>query len=169
MLAAVAYFTGETLERLLTVDDIPELAAIRHIIPAGQYTTARLARQRTRHDSAAPCPLGLPDAHIPAPPDDPATPPRQPLHPLDQAALVVSPHPRADISLPSLKPTPWVRPRRLEDELAARTVVLPCAKADLQRRHEISLAPLVYLRKQPYPPRDVADDDVLQKFDCGVV
>ncbi|KAI0823434.1 Gti1/Pac2 family-domain-containing protein [Trametes gibbosa] len=168
----VAYFTGETLERLSTVDDIPELAAIRPMIPSGKYNAARLARQRTRPEASDPCPLAIPpDGKAAGPPPEagPSALPRQPLHTLARGNLVVAPHPRSDICLPSLKPTPWGRPRTLEEELAARKVVLPCARADLRRRHEISLAPLVYLRKQPYPPRDVADDDVLQKFDCGVV
>ncbi len=175
---AVAYFTGETLERLLTIDDIPELAAIRSLIPPGKYTTARMARQRTRLDTVAGPPLFGPDSK----PGGPSTlslslshseqthaHARVPLYKIDQDNLPL-PHPRADVRLPALKPPPWSPPRWLEDELATRQPDLNGAQSQrLRRNHAIDLAPLIYLRKRPYPPRDVADDDILQKFDCGIV
>ncbi|RDX54921.1 hypothetical protein OH76DRAFT_849617 [Lentinus brumalis] len=174
----VAYFTGETLERLLTIDDIPELAAIRSLIPPGKYTTARMARQRTRLDTVAGPPLFGPDSKPGGPStlslslshsDQAHAHARVPLYKIDQDNLPL-PHPRADVRLPALKPPPWSPPRWLEDELATRQPDLNGAQSQrLRRNHAIDLAPLIYLRKRPYPPRDVADDDILQKFDCGIV
>ncbi|KAH9892709.1 Gti1/Pac2 family-domain-containing protein [Cubamyces lactineus] len=181
----VAYFTGEPRERLLTVDDIPELAAIRHIIPPGKYTTARLARQRSsRQDTVGPNSLGFPDAAIttnssstnsatttrPGPNGSAA---RHPLYTIDiDQGNLPSPHaPSSDVRLPALKPPPWSPPRWPEDELATRQPDLHGAQSVSLRRNgpSIDLAPLIYLRKRPYPPRDTADDDILQKFDCGIV
>ncbi|RPD78636.1 hypothetical protein L226DRAFT_543897 [Lentinus tigrinus ALCF2SS1-7] len=169
----VAYFTGETLERLHTVDDIPELAAIRNMIPPGKYTTARMARQRARPDTAGPpvfgedVKLGAGPPALPLPGPYPHA--RLPLYKIDQDNLP-PPHPRADVQLPALKPPPWSPPRWLEDELATRQPDLNGAQSQrLRRNPTIDLAPLIYLRKRPYPPRDVADDDILQKFDCGIV
>ena len=174
----VAYFTGETLERLLTIDDIPELAAIRNLIPPGKYTTARMARQRVRADTAGPALFG-PDVKPDAGPSSfslspphplPHAPTRLPLYKIDQDMNLPPPHPRADVHLPALKPPPWSPPRWLEDELATRQPDLNAAQSQrLRRNPTIDLAPLIYLRKRPYPPRDVADDDILQKFDCGIV
>ena len=159
----VAYFTGETLERLLTIDDIPDLAALRDIIPPGKYTTARMARQRTRGETAGP-PLFGQDVK-----PGQASHARVPLYTIDQLDFP-SPHPPVNVRLPALKPEPWLPPRWLEDELRTRQPDLNCAQSQsLRRNHAIDLAPLIYLRKRPYPPRDVADDDVLQKFDCGIV
>ncbi|KAL7281510.1 hypothetical protein ACG7TL_004825 [Trametes sanguinea] len=176
----VAYFTGETLERLHTVDDIPELAAIRPTIPPGKYTTARLARQRSTRqaDSTGSPPFVLPEAKSGPPPSSSLSAPfaaRHPLHSIGQGqgnlpSPSPSPQARPDLRLPALKPPPWCRPPWLEDELAARQPDLHGAQhANLRRNHTIDLAPLIYLRKRPYPPRDVADDDILQKFDCGIV
>ena len=76
----------------------------------------------------------------------------------------------SDVSLPAVKPPPWSPPRWPDEELRTRQPDLSCAQSQNVRRHpRIDLAPLIYLRKRPYPPRDVADDDVLQKFDCGIV
>ncbi|KAI0368289.1 hypothetical protein BV20DRAFT_1037142 [Pilatotrama ljubarskyi] len=162
----VAYFTGETLERLLTVDDIPELAAVRQLIPPGKYTTARVARQRARPDTNRSASVSLHEMISGS-----STLARQPLYAIDQTNLNLnSARPPSDIRLPVLKPPPWTPPRWLEDELATRQPDLNAAQSkNLRRKHTIDLAPLVYLRKRPYPPRDVADDDVLQKFDCGIV
>ncbi|KAI8993968.1 hypothetical protein BD414DRAFT_268926 [Trametes punicea] len=162
----VAYFTGETLEALHTVDDIPELSAIRHIIPPGKYATARLARQRSSRngDSSGTPPFGLPDIKSGAS----ATPSRHPLHSIGQGNVPTA-HAPSDVRLPALKPPPWSPPRWLEEELATRQPDLNGAQsANLRRNPTIDLAPLIYLRKRPYPPRDVADDDILQKFDCGI-
>ncbi|KAI0694990.1 Gti1/Pac2 family-domain-containing protein [Cerioporus squamosus] len=171
----VAYFTGETLERLLTIDDIPELAAVRNMIPPGKYTTARMARQRPRPDAGlplfgqevkpgAPSMLSLSHSH-----QTHHAHARLPLYQIDQDNLP-PPHPRADVRLPALKPPRWSPPRWLEDELATRQPDLNGAQSQrLRRNPTIDLAPLIYLRKRPYPPRDVADDDILQKFDCGIV
>ncbi|KAI0633581.1 Gti1/Pac2 family-domain-containing protein [Trametes polyzona] len=182
----VAYFTGETLERLLTIDDVPELAAVRPLVPPGKYTTARLARQRTRHESTAPPSLGLPimPQHAapigvaPAPdamaPLDPTALARQPLYTIDQGnagnALLPLPHPPSDVRLPTVKPPPWSAPHWVEEELAARQPDFVCAQLKLKhlrRRQTIDLAPLIYLRARPYPPRDETDDDIIQKFDSG--
>ncbi|KAI0759844.1 Gti1/Pac2 family-domain-containing protein [Trametes elegans] len=164
---AVAYFTGETLERLLTVDDFPELAAIRLMIPSGKYTTARQARQRARPEHTP----GVPASFVVVNDDKagPSTLARQPLYTIDQSNLP-SPRQAADVRLPALKPPPWSPPRWFEDELATRQPELVRARrASPRREPAIDLAPLIYLRKRPYPPRDVADDDILQKFDCGIV
>ncbi|KAJ8473399.1 hypothetical protein ONZ51_g7882 [Trametes cubensis] len=177
---AVAYFTGEPRERLLTVDDIPELAAVRHIIPPGKYTTARLARQRSsRQDTVGPTALGLPDAistnsSSTNPPTAARSGPaaRHPLYSIDiDQGNLPSPHAPSDVRLPALKPPPWSPPRWPEDELATRQPDLHGAQSVSLRRNgpSIDLAPLIYLRKRPYPPRDTADDDILQKFDCGIV
>ncbi|KAI0743985.1 Gti1/Pac2 family-domain-containing protein [Daedaleopsis nitida] len=162
----VAYFTGETLDSLLTVDDVPELAAIRNRIPSGKYTTARMARQRARPDTAGP-PLFGQDVK---PGTSSSSNPLTRLYTIDQAEFP-SPRTAANLHLPALKPPPWSPPRWLEDELATRQPDLNCAQSLSVRRTPttIDLAPLIYLRKRPYPPRDVADDDVLQKFDCGIV
>ena len=77
----------------------------------------------------------------------------------------------SDVSLPAVKPPPWSPPSWPEDELRTRQPDLRAAQTQSVRRNvpAIDLAPLIYLRRRPYPPRDVADDDVLQKFDCGIV
>ncbi len=167
-LNAVAYFTGETLERLLTVDDVPELAAVRPLVPPGKYTTARLARQRTRHESATPAlNFGVQEPRAPA---LPSLLDRQPLYTITQQGNLVAPHPPSDIRLPVLKPTPWGKPSWFEEEFAARQPELHRAlNKHLRRNPHINLAPLIYMRKTPYPPRDVADDDILQRFDCEIL
>ena len=185
----VAYFTGETLESLLTVDDVPELTALRGLIPPGKYTTARIARHRVRPEGSGPPlfadqkPPSVPAAHLVS------TAPRLPLYTIDpqndsfpssspstSASAVAAelayppPHPPTDVRLPALKPPPWSEPPRPEDEFRTRQPDLNCAQSQsLRRNHTIDLAPLIYLRKRPYPPRNVADDDVLQRFDCGIV
>ncbi|KAI0645850.1 Gti1/Pac2 family-domain-containing protein [Trametes meyenii] len=157
----VAYFTGQTLEGLLTIDDFPELAAVRHMIPAGRYTTARLARQRTRTEPGSS--LGVLEGKA-----GPSALARQPLYTIDGHNLPSPPH--AELHLPALKPEPWEPPRQPADELATRQPELRCAQPrHLRRKHTIDLAPLIYIRKRPYPPRDVADDDILQRFDCGAL
>ncbi len=175
----VAYFTGETLERLLTIDDIPELAAIRHLVPAGKYTTARMARQRARPESSGVPLFGQDIKPLPHPGSSSSlaaasSHPRMSLYTFDQGDMPSSsplstPSPQSDVHLPTLKPPPWSPPRCFEDELATRQPDLNGAQGQRVRRHAISLAPLIYLRKQPYPPRDVMDDDILQQFDCGIV
>ncbi|KAL1945933.1 hypothetical protein VTO73DRAFT_1935 [Trametes versicolor] len=172
----VAYFTGETHERLLTVDDVLELAAVRPLVPPGKYTTARLARQRTRHESAAPSlnlNFGVQEPREPRAAAAAALPSlldRQPLYTISQQGNLVAPHPPSDIRLPVLKPTPWGKPSWFEGEFAARQPELHRAlNKHLRRNPHINLAPLIYMRKTPYPPRDVADDDILQKFDCEIL
>lgn len=165
----VAYFTGETLERLLTVDDIPELAAVRDIIPPGKYTTARMARQRTRPEAPDTPLFGEDIKSGPSSQQHLHPHARMPLYPIDQRDYPPR-HPPADVHLPALKPPPWSPPRWLEDEIATRQPDLNGAQSqNLRRNHAIDLAPLIYLRKRPYPPRDVTDDDILQRFDCGVL
>lgn len=177
----VAYFTGETLERLLTIDDIPDLAAIRHLVPSGKYTTARMARQRARPESSGmplfggdikPLSLSGSSSVLSS---LATTSSRMSLYTFDQGDMPSSsplstPSPQSDVHLPTLKPPPWSPPRWFEDELATRQPDLNRGQGQrVGRRHAINLAPLIYLRKQPYPPRDVMDDDILQKFDCGIV
>jgi hypothetical protein len=43
----VAYFTEETVHRLRSIDDIPELASLS--VPAGRYISARSAKGRAEH------------------------------------------------------------------------------------------------------------------------
>ncbi|KAM5533203.1 hypothetical protein V8D89_013159 [Ganoderma adspersum] len=179
----VAYFTGETLERLLTIDDIPDLAAIRHLVPSGKYTTARMARQRARPESSGMPLFGQDIKPLALPGSSSAlsslattsSHSRMSLYTFDQGDIASSsplstPSPQSDVHLPTLKPPPWSPPRWFEDELATRQPDLNRGQGQrVGRRHAINLAPLIYLRKQPYPPRDVMDDDILQKFDCGIV
>ncbi|TBU64402.1 Gti1/Pac2 family-domain-containing protein [Dichomitus squalens] len=180
----VAYFTGETLERLLTVDEIPELSAIRHLVPPGKYTTARMARQRARPESSGPplfgqefkpIPLSSSSSSLSSLASPTSSRSRIPLYTIDRGDMLSPPSStpspqQTDLHLPALKPPPWSPPRWFEDELATRQPDLNCAQSQrLRRNHTIDLAPLIYLRKHPYPPRDVADDDILQKFDCEIV
>ena len=187
--SAVAYFTGETLDSLLTVDDFPELAALRDTIPPGKYTTARIARHRARPEGSGPPLFGPQDTKVPpslTASGLAATTPtaRLPLYTIDQQCDLAARHPHlaatgalhphspsdAPVHLPALKPPPWSPPRWPDEELRTRQPDLSCAQSQNVRRHpRIDLAPLIYLRKRPWPPRDVADDDVLQRFDCGVV
>ncbi|KAI0666010.1 Gti1/Pac2 family-domain-containing protein [Trametes maxima] len=147
----VAYFTGQTLESLLTIDDFPELAARTRTEPASLNLGLSLEPK-----------AGLSSASLLA---------RQPLYTIDGQNLPSPPRPPpAELHLPALKPEPWEPPRPPADELATRQPDLHCAQSrNLRRKHTIDLAPLIYIRKRPYPPRDVADDDILQRFDCGAI
>ncbi|KAH9929587.1 Gti1/Pac2 family-domain-containing protein [Epithele typhae] len=184
----VAYFTGETLERLCTIDDFPELAALRDTIPSGMYTAARMARQRARPDAASGPPLfGGRDVRTPSSLDSTSSFLPRSLYTLDSppdggppVSQLFTLRPPASampqgsagpgIHLPALKPPPWSPPRWPEEELRTRQPDLNCAQsAAMRKNHAIDLAPLIYLRKRPWPPRDMADDDVLQLFDCEVI
>ena len=163
------------------MDDIPELAAIRHLIPPGKYTTARMARHRARPDSSGPPFFGQELKPIPTFSSPPSlsslasnSRARAPLYTIDASDIPSppssTPSPQAELHLPTLKPPPWNPPRWFEDELATRQPDLSRVQGQrLRKNRAIDLAPLIYLRKRPYPPRDVADDDILQKFDCGFV
>lgn len=47
----VAYFTEDTVHRLRSIDDIPELASLS--VPAGRYISARSAKGRAEHSFAS--------------------------------------------------------------------------------------------------------------------
>ncbi|EMD33705.1 hypothetical protein CERSUDRAFT_117781 [Gelatoporia subvermispora B] len=156
----VAYYTEQTLDQLLTIDDFPELAALRHHIPEGLFTTARLTRCRTRAEH------GVDDGYTRS-----GGPPMLTLSSPDSSPspTAITPPSSAHV-LPRLKPEPWPLPSQTSSDTdiannnqaqqtTSRRVRVPAQK----------LAPLVYLRSIPFPPRHPLDKDALRSFDGGVV
>ncbi|KAI0948991.1 hypothetical protein AcW1_008712 [Taiwanofungus camphoratus] len=163
----VAYFTRETLGALLTIDHIPGLAALRDDIREGQYLTARTSKARTRNEHAgeeqdsgsaefSQRPRYSPSPSPPAPRGDGT--PHTPGCP--------------ETAVPDFTSAPFAGPvggtdaaesaARLPDPHQAQSLALR------ERTASQDLAPLVYLRMHPYPPRHPIDSVALRSLDCSM-
>jgi len=181
----VAYYTPETRDSLLTVDDIPELAALRYHIPQGAYQPARLARGRGRPEPEGDVQVQhvspqhpQPRLHTELPTYAPSAPfafqPSPLLVParFDHLHEESSPDPP---SSPELQTPPSSPPQARPDarsiiENAVATVDI----AQAQRRTLMGpdgsskdIAPLLYTRYRPYKPRHPLDVDAIRAFDVN--
>lgn len=156
----MAYYTEQTLEHLYTIDDFPELAALRQHIPEGLFTTARLTKSRLRPDHATDegyARAGEPPALMLSSPDSSPSP----------TGTVSTP--ASATVLPPLKPPPWPLPSQTSPTAIAPDRDHAQQTAPRRARAPESLAPLVYLRAIPFPPRHPLDKDALRSFDGGFV
>ncbi|KAF9050093.1 Gti1/Pac2 family-domain-containing protein [Panaeolus papilionaceus] len=133
----IAYFTEETVERLRSIDDVPQLASLT--VPHGRYKSARSAK-------------GRPD-HIFNPDSDGSAFSR--LEYVPYAPRPPQPSPPAS----SPQPDPWSGKRSRESSIPLRPGPASNASSDDFPRE--SLVPLSYLQDHPPPRRDPTDEKVL--------
>ncbi|OCH91690.1 hypothetical protein OBBRIDRAFT_728275 [Obba rivulosa] len=156
----VAYYTEQTLEQLLTVDDIAELAALRLHIPEGLFTTARLTKSRTCAEHAPSdrfARVGGPPMLTLSSPDSSPSP-----------TATVSTPPSSATTLPPLKPEPWPLPYQTSPSAAGSDCDRAPQVASYRAHAPERLAPLVYLKSTPFPPRHPFDKDALRSLDGGI-
>lgn len=178
----VAYFTQANVDSLHTVDDVPQLAEIRDLIPPGKYITARSAnkpRNGTRvddHDNGDEVnPSG--DANVSSPSTSKHMGDDSPSDggASDTADATVTVAGPTRVTLPALKPPPWRDPDWVLENLGPGPRLPDRHGAQAQPRahprytHERAMPPLIYMMTSPYPPRHPADNDLLKMFDIGMV
>ena len=135
--AAVAYFTEDTVNRLRTVDDIPQLANLS--VPHGQYKSARSAKGRPDHifNSEAESAFARLEYVPYAPRASPPEPSPTTLYHHDT----------------------WSDPS-VREPITGRSNALS-SKSDDHRNHREVLVPLSYLQDHTPPRRDPTDERVL--------
>ncbi|KAJ3523884.1 hypothetical protein NMY22_g11238 [Coprinellus aureogranulatus] len=144
----IAYFTEESLDRLLSIDDIPQLANIR--VPPGKYKSARSAKGRPDH-------IFNPDVeqqntgYTQLEYVSYSTPSRR--H---------SPTPLSDTS-PGRTLT-WVDVSPMQDTGNPPRRGSPGSLASSDELPDSSLAPLAYLQNCPPPRRHPVDEKTLMLF-----
>ncbi|GJE92769.1 Gti1/Pac2 family-domain-containing protein [Phanerochaete sordida] len=183
----VAYCSPETGHHLHTVDDVPELAALRHQVPDGKFQAARYSKSRARaedadeHPGAAPAPAHAPVDAPPrggqpyyrrsppsaSPPSSSRSAPAAPPSGAREAPLAVPPRaPSAGVRLPKAPQFPFRDPGYVRDNCVKSAPV-----AQMQNVRLFSpdapkdMAPLLYMRQNPYNPRHPLDNDALRALD----
>ncbi|PCH36016.1 hypothetical protein WOLCODRAFT_28281 [Wolfiporia cocos MD-104 SS10] len=145
----VAYYTIQSHSALRPIDDDVTLGMLRNSVPPGLFHPARMIRAvRGRSPST----------------DDrePIAGPSRAAHQCDSPSPSPSPSPRALLApLPELKPHPL-------QELCGLQPDPHQAQACSLRSDKHDLAPLIYLRTTPYPPRHPIDCVALRSLDCMV-
>lgn len=148
----VAYFTEDTVHRLKSIDDIPQLASLT--VPAGQYVSARSAKGRSDH-SYSPEFEGPGFAqleYVPyAPPQAPSTSP-QPLSNVNPSLYSSS----GGWSSSSEKPGQQISCIHPTSQSSSSS-----QSTDGNRDHAQGLVPLAFLEEQPPPRRHPNDEKVL--------
>lgn len=181
----VAYYTPETRDTLLTVDDIPELAALRYHVPPGAYLPARLARGRGRPEPDVE--MQVPHLHTSHPhpriqTELPMYTPSAPFafqpSPILVPAVFDAPHEESspdppsspELQTPPSSP-PQVRPnpRFIIENAVAKVDIAQAEQRTLRSPGSSSneIAPLVYSRYRPYKPRHPLDLDAIRAFDAN--
>lgn len=166
----VAYCSPETGDQLPTVDDIPQLAALRDQIPEGKYQPARSSKGRTRPDSE-------PEEFTPggtliefsAQEAKPSPPTPTPAIAAPIPTREISYPTSADVSLPRLttdcalrRDPHWV----LDNYVAVSPDICQSRSAGtLSQGPNKAMPPLLYMRYRPYRPRHPLDNDALRAFD----
>ncbi|KAI0084936.1 Gti1/Pac2 family-domain-containing protein [Irpex rosettiformis] len=216
-----AYSSPETGHHMATVDDIPQLARLRHQVPEGRYQPARSSKTRPRQDEEAlqthrqpqPPPGGSilefqthtslslvgangngpgsnnssPEIGTPAISTYIRPPPRAAPH-----GNIVAPSPISSSSvpgsilearspvpvlslvtcLPKITPPPPTRPDPewvLQNYVAVSPVIshMPNRRLlDERSSTKKDMAPLVYMRRNPYRQRHPLDNDALRALDA---
>lgn len=144
----IAYFTEESLDRLLSIDDIPQLANLR--VPPGKYKSARSAKGR---------------------PDHIFNPESEGNHGYSQLEYVsyASPTRRNSPMLvdpPHNRPLTWVDTSPIETSRRASPPRRrsPGSSVSSDDSPDSSLAPLAYLQNIPPPRRHPIDEKTLMLF-----
>lgn len=204
---------------MATVDDIPQLARLRHQVPEGKYQAARCSKTRSRPDDEAlqphiqpqPQPGGSilefqthnslvgangsgpgsnnssPEIGTPATSTYARPPPRvvphgnivapSPVPPSSMPGSMVSSHsspPALSLvtCLPKITPPPPTRPDPewvLQNYVAVSPVIShmpPRRLLDEASSSKKDMAPLVYMRRNPYRQRHPLDNDALRALDA---
>ena len=149
----VAYFTEESLDRLRTIDDIPQLAYLE--VPAGRYKSARSAKGRPEHffqGDVDPHTFGQLEyvSYAPTPRDSPP----QPSHSVEVT-------PKRSYTWVDTSSSLSERQFRLPPQ-RPRQQFSPSTSSD--SGSESSLAPLEYLKNIPPPRRHPIDEKTLMLF-----
>lgn len=190
---AVAYCSPETGDQLNTVDDFPQLGALRDQIPEGMYQPARCSKGRTRPDcepevfipggtliefteNPSPSPPGTASSGS-MPAAKSASGPATASVPAAVSSLTAAAAP----SPPSLarRPVPLktalghlpnvtLDPRRDPRWVLGNSVLVSKDIVEAQKGGICGtkgMPPLLYMRYSPYSPRHPLDNDALRAFD----
>ncbi|KAF8973019.1 hypothetical protein BDZ97DRAFT_1778806 [Flammula alnicola] len=142
----IAYFTEDTVGRLRSIDDIPELASL--VVPHGRYKSARSAKGRPDH-------IFNPESESPV-----------------FSRIEYVPYmPRT--SLPSPSPEPAARKSETSQRTFSREQSVPrrsgpsstSSSDDNLNSLRDGLVPLSYLQDQPFVRREPTDQIILKKLD----
>ncbi|CAA7261825.1 unnamed protein product [Cyclocybe aegerita] len=150
----IAYFTEDTITRLRSIDDIPQLASLA--VPPGRYKSARSAKGRPDHifnpDSESPVFSRL--EYVPyAPRTSPPPPQPQPLTPL-QAQHPYQSHRHSESPVSPVSPVE--RPISVPHAPGPASSTSSSISDDSK-----NLVPLCYLQDNPPPRRHPTDEKVL--------
>ncbi|KAI0784744.1 Gti1/Pac2 family-domain-containing protein [Abortiporus biennis] len=187
----VAYYTPDTIENLMCINDIPELSGVQ--VPRGAYKAARLTRGRSRQEhSVTPFPSSSSSSssthynyNYPTYPEnpfeqgtptqtrayEPDTPEEVPslIHSSSVASTPTPPSsPPSDFSVPHLSPGPTPEHLKLimESGISTCLTLTEAGSHRLEAERTTVMAPLVYIRKSPYQPRHPLDNDALRMLDA---
>lgn len=159
----------------MTIDDVPELACLRHRVPEGKYQPARYSKTRARAEgeqedpntgaALIDFPVRCSQPYQPTPPPV-ATPPRQPEVPWRpvKVPLVMERLPGAPHS--AQRDPEWIRTKcvfvtqditRMQD----RKIFTPDSS------NQMVMAPLIYIRQSPYHVRHPLDNDAIRALDSA--
>jgi hypothetical protein len=148
----VAYFTEETVHRLRSIDDIPELASLS--VPAGRYISARSAKGRAEHSFASdPEGSGFPRLeYVPYAPPQSVKPDSAP-----QALACRRPH----IDIPRDWPMNAAKHERNTSTSRSTSPTSSNTPTTTDERGKQILVPLSYLEEHPPPRRHPTDEKAL--------
>ena len=161
----------------MTIDDIPELAALRRQVPEGKYQPARYSKSRQRAEgeqedpktggALIEFPVRCTQPYLTTPtPTPPIAPPLRQVLPASLPEPIKLP-PTSELSLPKAPSLP----RRDPNWVLNNYVLVTADIYQVQNRKLFSaetskdMAPLVYMRRSPYQPRHPADNDALRALD----
>jgi len=138
----IAYFTEESLDRLRSIEDIPQLATLR--VPHGKYKSARSAKGRPDH-------IFNPETESP-----------------EFSRLEYVPY-TPNLRRASRNPEPPATNRQTDLPLRDHKGSINCdsASSDSSDDNPNSLAPLTYLQNIPPPRRHPMDEKALMLFQAS--
>ncbi|KAK0213222.1 Gti1/Pac2 family-domain-containing protein [Desarmillaria ectypa] len=152
----IAYFTDASLDRLKTVDDIPQLAGLA--VPHEKYQTARAAKGRPEHIFNTAQSHGAPYTRLEYVPYTPKhLPPSPSPSPVSFSPTVMR----------SVSTSPSVARRQSPSATSPLTKDTPSRRHNTMQFSPSSLPPLEYLRNQPRVRRFPGDEMALAKLAHG--